>query len=67
MAEDKGEGEGPLSSEALKRDEWRDGATRLCPEDAPGHSLPESEGDRASEGGDRQPSGGISGTILPPD
>ena len=68
MAEDKQEeGEGPLSSEALKRDEWRGGGTRLRKEDAPGHTLPESERDVATEADGRQSSSGISGTILPPD
>ena len=60
------EGEGPLSSEALARDKWRgDGGTRLDRGDARGHTLPESERDRATdEGGGGS---GVGGIIPPPD
>jgi len=58
--------EGPLKSEELARDEWRDDEPGLKERDAPGHTLPESERDASgSEGGSR--TGAISGTILPPD
>ncbi len=68
MDQNKPEGsEGPLSSEALKRDEWREGATELTEEDAQGHTLPESERGAASSGSGRTGSDGIAGTILPPD
>ncbi len=68
MEQNKPEGsEGPLSSEALKRDEWREGATELSEEDAPGHTLPESERGAASSGSGRKGSGAVAGTILPPD
>lgn len=67
MANDKQQDEGPLSSEALKRDEWRDGGTMLQEEDASGHTLPASESGLAGEGGDRKSSGAVAGTILPPD
>jgi hypothetical protein len=61
--------EGPLKAEALARDTWRgDGGTFLDESDAPGHTLPESERDRATQGGSgKKGSGAVSGTILPPD
>ena len=61
------EEKGPLSSEALARDEWRGDATELKNGDAPGHTLPESEG---KDAGDESGGGGprpFSGTMLPPD
>ncbi len=64
---DEGE-EGPLSSEALKRDEWRGDAASLRPKDAPGHTLPESERgleDPDEDGSDRL--NPLAGTMLPPD
>lgn len=67
MADDEQGDEGPLSSEALKRDEWRGGGTRLSQKDAPGHILPESESDGATEGTSQERSGALPGTILPPD
>ena len=68
MADDKQQQEpAPLEAEALKRDDWRGGATKLSQGDAPGHTLPESERDRAVEDGAQEGSGAISGTILPPD
>ncbi len=67
MADDKQQDEGPLSSEVLKRDEWRGGETILQEEDASGHTLPESERDRATQGGGQQSSRAVPGTILPPD
>lgn len=63
--EDGDDGEGPLKAEALARDEWREGETVLDEGDAPGHTLPESERDRArmkSPGG-----GGSAGPMGPPD
>ena len=51
-----------------KRDEWREGGTRLRPEDAPGHTLPESERDPAgSDDVDRGGGGSAPGTMPPPD
>jgi hypothetical protein len=64
MNQDRDE-EGPLSSEALKRDEWR-GEEPVTPK-APGHTLPASESgdaDQESEGDRPNP---IAGTMLPPD
>jgi hypothetical protein len=66
LADDKQQDDGPLSSEALKRDEWRGGETILQEEGASGHTLPESERDRAAQGGGQKGSGSA-GTILPPD
>ncbi len=53
-----------LKAEAAKREEWRGGAS-VNEGDAPGHTLPESERDQtqSAEGG----SGGVPGTIRPPD
>ncbi len=56
--------EDPLKAEAEKREEWRGGGTSLRPDDAPGHTLPESESDGGS---DAAPEGGALGTVLPPD
>lgn len=67
MADEKQQDEGPLSSEALKRDEWRGGETILHEEEASGHTVPESERDRATQGEGRKGSGALSGTLLPPD
>jgi hypothetical protein len=66
MAEDKPQEEEPLSSEALKRDEWRGGATVVREEDASGHTIPASESDPGSEDGQKG-SGAVAGTIRPPD
>lgn len=63
-------GEGPLKAEALARDEWRGGETFLDESDAPGHTLPESERDRArlkGGGGDQGSGGGTAGIVPPPD
>ena len=57
----------PLSSEALKRDEWRDGGASLSREDAPGHTLPESERDASEPESDAPSRSGLAGTIIPPD
>jgi hypothetical protein len=57
-------GEGPLSSKELERD-LTDGGATLPQEVAPGHLLPESERDPTETGSGR--SGGVAGTILPPD
>ena len=59
--------EGPLSSEALKRHEWRGGGTSLKPDDAPGHTLPESESEGAAEDGSQGQPAPLAGTMLPPD
>ena len=69
MADKKDEGtQGPLSSEALKRDEWRGDGAPLKSGDAPGHTLPESESAATDAGEDRasEPAP-LSGTMLPPD
>jgi hypothetical protein len=59
---------GPLKAEALARDKWRgNDDTFLRQEDAPGHTLPESERDRATDENAGRRSGAVSGTILPPD
>ena len=48
MARNGNREERPLSSEQAKRKEWREGETILDEQDANGHSLPESERDRAT-------------------
>lgn len=58
--------EGPLTSEELARDEWRDEEPGLNERDAPGHTLPESERPGTSTDASER-SGAVSGTILPPD
>ena len=66
MAEDDESKDGPLSSEALARDEWRGGAPNVKERDAPAHTLPASERDStAGEEGGR--TGAVTGTVLPPD
>ena len=67
MSEDNRQDEGPLSSEALKRDEWRGGETIVQKEDASGHTLAASERDAGAEDEGGQSSGALAGTILPPD
>jgi hypothetical protein len=64
MDRDK-EGEGPLSSDELKRDEWRDGGAPKP--QARGHTLPASEGGDADEASDSDRPNPIAGTMLPPD
>ncbi len=59
--------EGPLSSEELAQDEWRDGGTYLEESDAPGHTLPESERDRARMKPGSGDDTSAPGTIFPPD
>ena len=58
--------DGPLSSEALARDEWRGAAPSLEERDAPGHTLPESERD-STFGEEEGRTGAVTGTVLPPD
>jgi hypothetical protein len=68
MHEEKQEGEGALGSEALKRDEWRGEEMLLNKDDAPSHTLPESERNAAGQDGNgNEGSGLVSSTILPPD
>ena len=67
MQDKKEDREGPLSSEAAARDDWRGGEASLSPRDAPGHSLPESERDSAADQDAGRSSGPIPGTIFPPD
>ena len=59
--------EGPLSSEALMREDWRGGERLLKEEDAPGHTLPESESDSAAQASDGKDTSAFPSTILPPD
>jgi hypothetical protein len=59
--------QGPLSSEALARDKWRGDAAELKKGDAPGHTLPASEGGGAEEEGEGSGPRPFSGTMLPPD
>lgn len=59
--------EGPLGSEALKRDEWR-GKDEAGKPDAAGHTLPASEEGAADADGNRtEGPNPIAGTMLPPD
>ena len=67
MPDKKEAEEGPLSSEALKRDEWRGEERRLKPKDAPGHTLPESEQDLHDLGERAEGPNPMAGTMLPPD
>jgi hypothetical protein len=62
---DRHEEKGPLQSEQLERDKWREGETLLDEDDAPGHTLPESERDRAKDDQERR-TGSIT-PIIPPD
>lgn len=41
----------PISSEQMEREGWRDEGTLIDESEAPGHTLPESERDRATIGG----------------
>lgn len=62
-----GDDKQPLESEQVNRDKWRGGETLIPSSDAPGHTLPESESDRATdqnEGGSGQAAPGV---IPPPD
>lgn len=63
------DGNGPLKSEALARDEWRgEGDRMLSKDNARGHTLPESEaGPGAHEEDGRDGPNPIAGTMLPPD
>jgi hypothetical protein len=68
MADDKGKSTAPLSEEARKRDEWRgDGGTFLDEEEAAGHTLPESERDRAKSESGRGETAAAPSTVPPPD
>jgi hypothetical protein len=67
MAQDGQQDEGPLGSEALKRDEWRGGETILQEGEASGHTLPESERPGTSEGDGPQGAAAAAGTVPPPD
>ena len=59
--------EEPLSSEALKRAEWR-GKDEAEKPDAGGHTLPASEQGASDGDGDRAAGPNpIGGTMLPPD
>ncbi len=63
MTESKSD-EGPLSAEALARDEWRDdnGGAK-----APGHTQPASESDGSDDEDRADGPNPIAGTMLPPD
>ncbi len=56
--------DGPLGSDELAKDA-EEGGAMLRPEDAPGHTLPESEA-AAEPSGARGPNP-LGGTMLPPD
>ena len=65
MSADKDREPGPLSSEAMKREEWRGGERILQKEDVSGHTPPASESDAAKE--DEGPGGTPSAaSIIPP-
>ncbi len=66
MAAEKEKPEGPLSSEALKRDEWRGHDASPDPENASGHTLPASEEGNGDRDGGKGPNP-LAGTMLPPD
>ncbi|WP_324749861.1 hypothetical protein SH591_15470 [Sphingomonas sp. LY54] len=55
----------PLESEQIHRDKWRGGETLIPSSDAPGHTLPESERDRATEP-DEERSDRASPDVIPP-
>ena len=63
--DDRSENEGPIKSEQLERDKWREGETFIDQDDAPGHTLPESERDRGKDDQGRQ--GGSITPVIPPD
>jgi hypothetical protein len=65
MDRDNRQNEDPISSEDMEREKWDDRGTILDEEDGQGHTLPESERDRATA--DQKPRSGGIGTILPPD
>jgi hypothetical protein len=44
-----GDDKQPLESEQVNRDKWRGGETLIPSSEAPGHTLPESERDRATD------------------
>lgn len=67
MDDQKQQGEGPLSSEALKRDEWRGVETIGQDKDASGHTPPKSDRDSAPEGSGQSSSGAVGNTVPPPD
>ncbi len=56
----------PLRAEALARDKWRGGATNLTQDDAPGHTLPESDAGSTADD-ESSAAGAITGTLRPPD
>ena len=67
MSADKDREPGPLSSEAMKREEWRGGETILQKEDVSGHTPPASEGDAAELNERSEGTHSPARTIAPPD
>ncbi|HEV2747770.1 MAG TPA: hypothetical protein VGW34_10800 [Allosphingosinicella sp.] len=65
--DDRKKDEGPLSAEAVARDEWRGGETLLDEGEAAGHTLPESERDRAGTKPAEESRAGSAGIVPPPD
>ena len=59
--------EEPLKPEALARDNWRGGEAFLDEKESGGHTLPESERDRAKMKSGDDEAGGAPRTMPPPD
>jgi hypothetical protein len=57
----------PLKDEAARREEWRRGETRLGSSDAAEHTLPASEDDDETLGGEGGDAVAHPRTIAPPD
>jgi hypothetical protein len=62
-----GDDKQPLESEQINRDKWRGGETLIPPSAAPGHTLPESERDRATDDAGGHGAQAAPSVIPPPD
>ena len=58
--------EAPLEAEQRNRGKWRGGETILPEDVASGHTLPESERDRATSGSAPGKAGAAAPSIVPP-
>jgi hypothetical protein len=62
----KDDAQEPLEAEQRNRDRWRGGETILDDDAAPGHTLPESERDRATSGTGQSRDPKAAPTPIPP-